>query len=272
MATLEVLICAYGREGIERVASHRHPAMEGVVYLVSWQLGDSSCEIPEALRRDDFKIEITPTRGLSRNRNHAFSKATAPLLLISDDDLDYSSEHLERVVRFFSENPDCDVAAFQYESDVGPKPYPNHPFNLRHPAKGWFLTSMELALRRDVVDSGVRFNPWFGVGSAFIAGEESLFLHDVLAAGFEGRYSPEAVCRNENPTTGSRLGLTSEFIKTKGAVFLRLHRWSWMIRMMVHAWHMRKSYPGGFFPYVGAWLGGVGRAMSKRVFFKHLEQ
>ena len=65
---LQVLIVAYGREGIDSVASLAHPEVEGVEYLVSWQTADCleltvaapeeiQAAIPAALReREDFRI------------------------------------------------------------------------------------------------------------------------------------------------------------------------------------------------------------------------
>ena len=70
MVKLQVLICTIGAEGIGRVVESSHPIVEGVEYLVSWQLPDGDMDVPEALAvRDDVKVCKVNSRGICRNRN-----------------------------------------------------------------------------------------------------------------------------------------------------------------------------------------------------------
>ena len=127
---LQVLICTYGSDGIERVASASHPKIEGIEYFVSWQT-DGDKEIPIGLQRTDFHILRSATKGLSVNRNIALSKATAPLLLISDDDVDYTEEGLRSVIDAFHRHKDMDIVTFRYESSSHTKYYPKGTSDLR---------------------------------------------------------------------------------------------------------------------------------------------
>ena len=70
---LEVLISAYGAEGLRRIARLPHPQVEGVHYLVSWQpAGADVTDIPDELVvRDDFDLTVTETVGSACNRNNA---------------------------------------------------------------------------------------------------------------------------------------------------------------------------------------------------------
>ena len=71
MVKLQVLICTIGAEGIGRVVDSSHPEVEGVEYLVSWQLPDGDMDVPEALVvRDDVKVCKVNNRGICRNRNN----------------------------------------------------------------------------------------------------------------------------------------------------------------------------------------------------------
>ena len=93
MVKLQVLICTIGAEGIRRVVESSHPEVEGVEYLVSWQLPDGDMDVPEALVvRDDVKVCKVNSRGICRNRNNAVRCATAPLCLMSDDDVCYNEK------------------------------------------------------------------------------------------------------------------------------------------------------------------------------------
>ena len=103
---LQVMICTYGRDGLRRIASSQHPEVEGIEYLVSVQHDpdDDIYPIPKELDRVDFRLFPTPTRGLSVNRNMALSLASAPILLISDDDVEYTKNGLRSVIDAFHEH------------------------------------------------------------------------------------------------------------------------------------------------------------------------
>lgn len=265
---LEVLISAYRVEGLRRVARLSHPQVEGVRYLVSWQpAGDDESDIPDELVvRDDFDISITHSVGSACNRNNAIEHSTGPLLMISDDDLSYTEEQLLGVIAYFESYKKCDLACFRYYSAEAPRNYPDKPFPLRRPAKGYYPVEFELVLRRRLLDWGVRYNEWFGVNHEFIAGEGDIFLHDLLSRGANGWYVPFTICTHHGDTTGDRMGLTPDFIRVKGAVFLHLHPWTWRLRMWIHALRARKTYPGGARAYRRAWITGVADAKRLKVY------
>lgn len=161
MIQLQVLIVAFGRKGIESVASLPHPQMEGVEYIVSWQYGDDAPDVPEALlARPDFRVMPTPTRGVALNRNLTLAAASAPIVLESDDDVSYTPAQLRRVIDAFSQRPDVDFISFMYESDLNPREYPDHEFDLRDAPKGYFIGGIEMAFRPEPFKKlGIRFNP-----------------------------------------------------------------------------------------------------------------
>lgn len=267
---LQVMICTCGADGIERVSKGRHPRMPETEYLVSWQT-DGSTPLPAELERPDMKIFRTATKGLSVNRNHALGKATAPLLLISDDDVDYTEEMLRHVIEAFGKNPDCDVLAFKYESAGGvKKSYPEESFPLTDPPKGYYVSSIEIAMRREAIQGKIWFNEWFGIGALFPAGEEDVFLHDCKASGIRGRYIPATIARHDSDTTSGRNRKLPEHARIKGAVFSHTHPGDWPLRMAVNAirearlWIRKEGMPPA--TYISNWLKGV-REMRKNSVF-----
>lgn len=270
---LEVLICTFGAEGIKRVAESVHPQIPGVGYLVSWQMpdGEPTVEIPaNLLRRQDFRILKVDSRGLSKNRNAALHAATGEVCLIADDDVSYSPEGLLAVMRVFDNNPQLGVAAFRYVDEKGyyQKWYPTEECDLRRPAKGYFVTSFEIAFRLECQrDSHVWFNENFGIGAKFGAGEENIWLCDLLRCGkMSGSYFPVTIARHEGPTTGRRNGEGKTGIYIKGATFIHLHPWSWPLRMVAHALRNRKvpNAPLSTRAYLMAWLKGAADALRLR--------
>lgn len=273
MTQLQVLICTFGPDGIRRVAECRHPQVDGVEYIVSWQLPEGNPDIPESLRRDDFSIFISHDRGLSRNRNHAFFHATAPLLLISDDDVEYSSEQLLAVIDAFAQNEDCDFICFRYESDPCQKQYPEATFSFsERPPKGYYVSSIEIALRGKALSANasggktsIAFNENFGIGAPFGCGEEEIFIHDMVRAGLKGRFIPLTICRHDAPTTAAKENGGKEFIQTKGAMIGYLHPATWPLRMLAHS--VRQT--GGLkrrLLYIRHWLSGFRKARRAGVY------
>lgn len=268
---LQVMICTFGKNGIERVAAANHPHADGVEYLVSWQTNGET-ELPMALQRNDFKIVRSDTKGLTVNRNIAISEATAPLLLVSDDDVVYSKEWLTAIIDAFDKHNEADIIAFRYVSSSHNKYYPSASVSLYTPPKGYFVSSIEIAFRKDAVKGKIWFNENFGVGDMFPSGEEDIFIHDCLHAGIKGIFLPMTIARHDDATTsGKNLMLPSRPL-TKGAVFLRLHPHSWPLRMLAHALREIPLWRNGLSPspisYCKNWIKGVIIAKKNKVFRK----
>jgi len=244
---LQVLVCVYGKEGMERFAATNPPGDAVVEYIVSWQLprSDMDAAIPKELAaRDDISIYKSGTRGLCRNRNLAMELATAPYCLISDDDVVYCAPCVfRRVIDAFSSG-DVDVACFK-STCLGKelKPYPTAAVPVAKAPKGWYATSFEIAYRRGSVAGRTRFNENFGIGSdtCFQAGEEDIWLYDARKAGAREWIFPHALCAHDHPTTTERHGLDDWFIMTGGAVYSHLHPLTWRLRKVVHAFRQKQK-------------------------------
>lgn len=255
---LQVLICTLGEAGIQRVAKGEHPRVPGVEYLVSWQLPDGDVAIPDELLRPDFRIIKNATRGLSRNRNLSIAAATAPYCLISDDDLDYFADSIAKIIDIFDKNPELDIATFKY-SGADTKQYPDYSFNLSKPPKGYYISSVEIAFNRNKIsETGVLFNERFGVGAEFPAGEEDIWIHDLLKRKLNGEFFPITIAYHPRETTGTRRASDPDIIRTKGAVFSHTHPLSWPLRMLAHVWrNYRSKTKISTYKYLKSWLKGA---------------
>lgn len=236
-------------EGIRRVAEMDLPKVEGVSYVVAWQMPGAE-PIPETLaRRDDVTIVRSDTRGVARNRNIALRAASADIVMLSDDDLRYTRESLRKVIDTFKANPDVDVALFRYEG--GNKVYPDREaeLHLPLPMKGWYVTEFELAFRRDAVQGKAEFDEAFGIGAGYIgAGEVDILLVRLLRGlGLRGRFFPETIARHPaHPTTGERPGQKLCVVRSRG-VFRRLYYpWSWPLRILLDAGRDHRSGRASF--------------------------
>lgn len=235
---LQVQLCTFGEAGMKRLLASRHPAVEGVCWLVSWQQPDAPLPIPDELAsRPDFEVITSADRGISLNRNHALDHpGDVPLVLIGDDDVNYSSEGLRELIETFGRHPEADVVCCRYTCfGRYVKPYGEGVIALERPPFGWYITAFELAFRRDCL-RGLRFNENISIGTPrIIAGEETVFLCDLQRQGVRGLIAPIDIGAHDHATTSERLRTDPSLLFTHGAVLTHTHPGTWLPRLLLHA-------------------------------------
>ena len=236
---LEVLICTYGNEGIKRASEMTLPSIDNVKYLISWQVDDSNATTPDALMRNDIAIYRTNSKGLSNNRNHAFSKATGDICLIADDDLAYTPQQLTTIINTFENNPNTDIALFKYSGGDN-KQYPDYEFDLNNEPKGYYITSFEIAIRRTCIPSSLKFDTRLGVGTSMPAGEEAIFIHQALKLGLKGKFFPITITHHAALTTGSRTP-SPGVLQANGFVVRIKYGLGGILRLPIIAWRHHRQ-------------------------------
>ncbi len=246
LPTLDVLIVTHTPEGIRRVAAMNPPRIEGVSYIVSWQ-NHGDAPVPESLEgRDDFRIYRFDGKGVSANRNNALDHASSEIMLISDDDLIYTSDNLQTVRRVMAENPEVDYASFMYDGADG-KSYPDRMTDLSVVPKGFYQTTFEIALRRESEAASLRFNPLFGPGAPVLtAAEDEMFYLTARRKGLNMRFFPYVIAVHPAVTTGSREVTDAGVVMASGAVIIKQYPASWPLRIPLKAWRMSRSGRAGF--------------------------
>lgn len=273
---LQIQVCTYGLQGLERLARTQRPQVEGVAYLVSCQLPQNEAKLEQAspelqafLQRPDVCLHIIHSRGLSKNRNNALRLATAPLSLISDDDLNYTAEALQSIIQTFAQKPQADVISFQCKMEGAPKDYPSIPFHHQHPPKGFYISSCEIAFRTQKVQNTCRFNENFGIGSDYFpCGEEDILLKDMLKAGLNCYFEPVYICSHPCLSTGASRYADPAFLQTKGAVFSYIHPHSWLLRLIKGALDEARKKRVSPWKFLSNTLKGVCIARRQKVFKK----
>lgn len=254
MLTLDVLISTIYPAGIEKVVAMELPRVDGVSYVVSWQQpGDT--EIPEALRRDDVRIIRYDTIGLSVNRNHAIAAATADICLTADDDLRYTPEQLRSVIATFEAHPEIDYATFRYSGSE--KRYPEEEFDLSVPPRGYYITEVETAFRRNAVQGRIRYSDRLGLGAPELtAGEGEMFMIAMRAAGLRGRYFPLTIVHHAGLSTGFRYPLPRGVVMSKGVFLYMYHPRTWPLHVPLNALREKYHRRCGFFrSLIWLWQG-----------------
>lgn len=259
---LEVLIASYGKEGLERLSRLVPPEISGVRWLVSSQIPEGSFpEIPKKLCREDIKIKFSTSKGLAHNRNLLLDIAEAPLCLIADDDVYFSPDGILKLIDSFEKHPEISIAAFKYNTllthdrnnpdlslpAIYEKPYPYSPFPLDRPAKGFYVSAIEMAFRRsDIASKNIRFNENFGINAPYPCGEDTIFLHDCLAAGLKGSFFPVHIATHLGSTTGTREMSKPAILRTQGLLIPIQYPVSALPRLVLKAWRSSRGFSRSF--------------------------
>lgn len=246
--TLQILIATLD-EGINGVPSMLLEQREGIGYLVSWQHSSGKViDVPEELKRNDVKICDLEGRGLSRNRNNCIEHATADVCLIADDDCRYTHEQLQAVIETFEQNPDVEIATFKYSGEGNSKCYPQQSANLSCFPKGYYVSSIEVAFRRDSVQGKVWFNENFGLGTEpFHCGEENLFIQDALALGLRCQFFPVTIVHDQQPLEFLNRSKDPGTLMAHGADLQIFHSGTRHLRALLKAWRLRRNENVPFF-------------------------
>ena len=240
MATLELCISTLGDDGIRRVAAMKLPRVEGVSYLVSWQTENPFSPLPAELERPDVKVVAMSGRGLSRNRNNALDHSTADLVMNSDDDCDFTAEALTQMMSTMAAHPELDFALFPY-TGCDSKVYPDTVTDVNRMPKGYHASSIELVMRRRVIDDGNRYHTLFGLGAELGAGEDEIFLLTLRRRGYRGLFFPSPVARHMGPSTGYKKITNPRVAEAMGAVIGFSYPVTAPLRVPLKAWRMNKS-------------------------------
>ncbi|MDO4715654.1 MAG: glycosyltransferase family A protein [Bacteroidales bacterium] len=235
---LEVLICTID-DRIAQAANVLLPQQPDVCYLVSWQLTQPTYlgQLPQALReRTDVRVVMSEAEGgLAHNRNNALQRACGDILLLADDDVRLETTGLACLMAYFEHHSYIDVVATcaKRADKQWHKDYPLHPIDLHEPPRGYYVSSVELALRH--TKRLPRFDERFGLGSLHLAsGEEEVFIADCLHAGLRARFIPlHTVTLTNTCTTGTTFDSNAKVRRSKGAVLAYLHgAWGAILRSL----------------------------------------
>lgn len=170
-----------------------------------------------------IQMVTTCTRGTSVNRNMAiaFISKEADYVMFSDDDLCFVNNYEKIVCNEFKIHPEADAIMFSIEN--------TGDWNLGKLASKKFRK----ATRRSVTASGVwgvvfkktvllkknlHFNQFFGPGTDYYSGEDTIFLQDVIKSKMNIYMSPTVIAEIDQSESTWFEGFTDKYYIVKGAI------------------------------------------------------
>lgn len=207
------------------------------------------------VRYDKFKIEgkdisfyTVDDKGLSNSRNVALIKSTADLICIADDDMTYSDTYVEDIISEFDNHPDADAILFYVKSTNGRE----GSQKIKRTGKlGKFeykeFCSVEIVVKREkLLASNIWFNSFFGSGSKYKCGEDSIFLKDLLRHGFRIYKSEKQIATVDMSKSTWFKGYTKEFFINKGALVYAIYPKLWILAILALSIKNSKNKLGSF--------------------------
>lgn len=232
---LNILISTHNK-GVANIPSIFLPYREDVSYIVSYQYDNDEFlkHIPKELKRDDVTFLPMQGLGLCRNRNNALLYADGDIALVADDDVKYTNDYLDKVIETFEKNPATDVALFKIKTADDEAPMKRYPLvqGRYKVVKGYYPSSIEMAVRVQSVKGKVFFDERFGLGSEYLnSGEEEIFIKDCMKNSLRLDFYPYYIVEHSYQSTGKNLYLPKS-LRSRGAVSSYLHGFSAIFRMI----------------------------------------
>ena len=169
--------------------------------------------------RKKIRVISTDQRGLSRSRNQALLFAKGEICLIADDDIVYKQKYSENILRAFDSLPDADIIVFNTSvinsvSGIKRKEIKKIRCAPKHRNYG----SVRIAFKREsFLKNNLWFNVFFGAGSMFGAGEESLILREANKKGLKIYEHPVNIADVDYSTSSWFEGYNEKYFYNKGA-------------------------------------------------------
>ena len=163
-------------------------------------------------------------RGVGRSRNRALERATADIVLFSDEDIRYLPDYADVIIREFEKRPRADMLLFNIDVIEERRTYhieKEHRVTWKNCGR---YPTYSFAVRRDKLHgANIKFNLNYGGGAKYGCGEDSLFIMDCVKNGFKIYALPVTIGREEyRPSTWFN-GYSEKYFYDKGALYKPLY-------------------------------------------------
>lgn len=163
-------------------------------------------------------------RGVGLSRNNALLRATADILLFSDEDIRYNKGYAKIVLDEFEKRKDADMLLFNFEVAADRATY-----KINSESKVTWLNcgrypTYSVAIRREAVHkANITFNLLFGGGAPYSCGEDSLFIMECIKKGLTAYALPITLGKEEpRPSTWFN-GYNEKFFYDRGVLYVPLY-------------------------------------------------
>lgn len=163
-------------------------------------------------------------KGVGLSRNNALMRAEGEICLFSDEDIVYTDNYEQLILKEFEKNPMADMILFNVE--VAPK---RRTYHIEDYGKvAWYNSgrypTYSFAFRLEKVrKKNITFSLLFGGGAKYSNGEDSLFLRDCLKKGLRVYKAPVAIGKETVRESTWFQGYNEKFFFDRGVLYYHLY-------------------------------------------------
>lgn len=163
-------------------------------------------------------------KGVGLSRNNALLRASADIVLFSDEDIRYKDDYAKIIVSEFEKRPNADMLLFNmdvvenratYHTDSEKKVtrfncgrYPTYSFAIR---------------REKLHKANITFSLLFGGGAKYSNGEDSLFIRECIRKGLKITALPISIGKEEERESTWFKGYNTKFFFDRGVLYKPLY-------------------------------------------------
>ncbi len=166
-------------------------------------------------------------KGVGLSRTTALQRATADIVLFSDEDIVYSDGYEALVTEQFENNPKADMILFNVKVSEERRTYWTESAHRVHRWNCGRYPAYSIAVRRSRLhETGLTYHLWFGGGAIFSNGEDSLFLNEALKKGLKLLAVPVCIGEEKPREDGSSTwfnGYDEKFFYDRGVLYHYLY-------------------------------------------------
>lgn len=163
-------------------------------------------------------------KGVGLSRNNALLRASADLILFSDEDIVYQDGYAEKIIKAFEERPEADLLLFNMQVDEDRATYHiEKEHRVRFYNSGRYPTYSFAVRREKLHKANITFSLLFGGGARYSNGEDSLFLMECLKKGFKVYAVPIAIGKEVPRPSTWFFGYNEKFFFDRGVLYSFLY-------------------------------------------------
>ncbi|NKC59756.1 hypothetical protein HED34_07220 [Vagococcus fluvialis] len=175
---------------------------------------------------DEKKVEIFSfnERGIGLSRTNALMRSSSDICVMADDDMVYRNEYKETIINAYKNNPTADMIVFNVivHKNGEKKETVKKNGKVRFINCLSYGTVMFTFKRESILKNNITFSLLFGGGAKYGAGEDSLFIWEVLKAKLNVISSTEIIADVYNEESTWFKGYNDKYFYDKGALFRAL--------------------------------------------------
>lgn len=163
-------------------------------------------------------------KGVGLSRNNALLRATADIVLFSDEDIVYEDGYSQKILEEFERYPKMQILLFNMDVAEDRRTYyTTQPSKVKWYNCGRYPTYSFAIRREQLHKANVTFSLLFGGGAKYSNGEDSIFIRDCLKKGLHAMAVPVTIGKEvPRPSTWFN-GYNEKFFFDRGVLYACLY-------------------------------------------------